>query len=626
MSVTDRLLAGETVTLTELRAALSRALFGDRLGVLLALGSLVWVGLTWRLGFFSNDQYTFANTVLAVADGQLHVTQPVYGPESGATPGTSLADGRVYGRNYGIVLLSAVWYAVLRAVALVADVRVLLAGCWSLALVAVAGRIGTAVGRRRAGLVAGTVAAGVLFGLSLLVADPLPPRWLPLIALQLTTALATAFAAVGCYRLVVRMYDRRLGVAAGVATVVATPVGFWATLPKRHSVTAMLVVCAMYTLYRSRAAATARTSARFRALTYVWPALLAWVHAPLGFILLVAVGVVDLPTAGSNSPRALVTLGTAFGVALMPFLLTNAAISGNALAPPRFLPSYGAGVSNAVATGSTGGSVSDSTVGWLPIPALRVIEQFTGSYVAMTEPARLLHVFVRRGYIPTLRPTQDAAIHLSVVESMPLFGALLAYPALALRRRSPGPDWMGSPRQWSPMRVVDAFSVAYVVLLVGLYFQALPLHHMLTVRYLHPLYAVGVYWLVRVPAVRRAVTSEWRLLTRSYTGTVLVGTGGYLGAIALDGLVLGESVQLYALVALLVAAAVGLWALTATLRGGYRRTGALALGVAAGAMSVYLLAAGLSLFPSTGEFLLPVSGAVSEQIHYARLAGGSPPF
>ncbi|MBX0322816.1 hypothetical protein EGH21_07205 [Halomicroarcula sp. F13] len=43
--------------------------------------------------------------------------------------------------------------------------------------------------------------------------------------------------------------------------------------------------------------------------------------------------------------------------------------------------------------------------------------------------------------------------------------------------------------------------------------------------------------------------------------------------------------------------------------------------VAAGPLGI----AGLSLFPSSGEFLLPVSRALSEQIHYARLLGSSPP-
>lgn len=631
MSVADRLLAGETVELADLRSALFRALFGDRLGATLALAALVWVGVTWRLGFASNDQYTFANTVLAVADGQLHITDPVYGPSSGATPGTYLVDGRVYGRNYGIVLLSTVWYVCLRTVSVVADVRVLLTGLWSLALVVVATRFGERFDRRRAGSLGGAVVAGSLFALSLLVVDPLSSWWLPQIALQLTTALATAAVAVVCYRLVTRLSNRRLGVATAVATVAATPIGFWATLPKRHSVTVILVVCAMYTLFRSRDARTDGTALQFRALTYVWPALLAWVHAPHGFILLVAVGVVDLPTARTNGARELLTVGVAFGVALLPFFLTNTLISGNPVAPPRFLPDYSGDVltadaelSSAVTDGGESGG--GGLLGGLPLPVGGIVSRFVGSYLALLEPARLFRVFVHTGYVSSLRPAQDAAINLSVLASMPLLGALLAYPVLAARWLTARSDWTFSPRTWSPTRAMDAFTVVYVFLLLGLYFRSLPLHHMLTVRYLHPLYLLGVYWLVRLPAVRRVVAMEPRSLALSYGGTVLVALPAYLGAIAVGGLVLDESIQLYALAALGVAVGVGGWAVAAELRGRYTQAGAVALGVGAGAMTVYLLVAGLSLFPTTGEFLLPASRVVSEQIQYARLIGSSPPY
>ena len=646
MSVADRLLSGETVEVTDLRTSAFRALFGDRLGATLVLASLVWVGLTWRLGFFSNDQYTFANTLLAVADGQLHITQPVYGPASGATPGTYLADGRVYGRNYGVVLVSTVWYVILQALSILLDVRVLLTGLWSLALVAVSSDIGRRLDRQRAGLLTGTAVAGAVFALSALVAEPLPSSLLPLLALQLTTALATAVTTVVCYRLLTRLYNRRLGTAAAVATVAATPVGFWASLPKRHAVTAMFVVCAMYTLYRSRDAAAGRAATRFRALTYVWPALLAWVHAPLGFILLVAIGVVDPLTARSNSPRAMMTVAGAFALALVPFLLTNAVISGNPLMPPRLLDSYGGGVvgadSGSTSTSTTGGGSaaggdSAATNGGgtggdggtffiaLPTSVTRIIQQFTQSYAVLSEPTQLFRVFVHTGYISSVRATQDAAINLSVLASMPLLGGLFAYPVLAVRRLTTDSNWCYSPRQWSPGRVVDAFSLFYVVLLIGLYLTFLPNSHMLTVRYLHPLYPIGVYWLVRLPAVRRAVDTDTRTLALSYGGTVIAGLLTYLSAIAVWQLVLDESVQLYALAALAAASVLGVWTLAAT-RERQTRAGAVALGVAAGLMSVYLLVAGLSLFPTSGEFLLPAARAVSERIHYARLLGSSPPF
>lgn len=650
MSVADRLLAGEQVDVVDLRRAVFRGIFGDRIGLTLALVTCLWVGLTWRLGFASNDQYTFANSVLAVADGQLHITQPRYGPPSGDTPGTYLVGDRVYGRNYGIVLPSAVVYVVLRLLALIADVRVLLTGLWSLTLVGIVGAVGRRFGRDRAGVIAGTGLAGVLFSLSLLVGDPLSPYWLPLLALQLTTAGATAVAAIVGYRLVARHYDQSIGVAAGVALVVATPVGFWATLPKRHSVTAMVVLCTMYTLYRARATRSPTSAVRFRALTYGWPALLAWVHAPHGAILLAAVAVVDLPTARSNRLRALFTVGAVFALALVPFLVTNALISGNPLLPPRFLTDYAGdvltgGAQSAIdgtadaGTGTTAnGSTNDGTGGGASglgaivsvflDGELRfgvVLSRFVGSYAAFADPERLFRVFVHTGYVPTLRSSEDAAINLSVLASMPVLGALVAYPVLAGKRAVARQITLVSPRRWPAIRVVDSFTIIYVLCLLGLYLQSLPTHHMLTVRYLHPLYPIGVYWLVRLPAVRRSVTTAARTLTVSYGLTVFVLVPTYLLAIAAGRLVLDESIQLYALAALFVGTAIALWASVSSV-GGYRTAGAVVLGVAAGTMSVYLLVAGLALFPTTGEFLLPVSRIVSERIHYARLIGSTPPF
>ncbi|WP_135305689.1 hypothetical protein [Haloarcula amylovorans] len=631
MSVTDRLLAGETVELADLRTATWRAVLGDRTGATLLLASFVWVGLTWRLGFFSNDQYTFANTLVAVVEGHLDITRAVYGPASGATPGTYLVDGRVYGRNYGVVLVSAVWYVALRALAAVADVRVVLSGAWSLALVGVAHAVGTRLDRQRTAVVAGTAVGLALFCVNLALTTPLSSWWLPLVALQLTTALAAALLTVVCYRLVSRLHGRRLGVAAALATMLASPVGFWATLPKRHSVTALLVVCAMYTLYRSRAAPTHQRATRFRALTYVWVGAMAWVHAPEGFILLVAVAAVDVPTARSNAPRDLLLVGAALLLSLLPFFLTNATISGNPLSPPRLLDSYtgdvlSGGNAGSAASGDAGGTTGRGGDSLLPTPVSRIVGQFVASYALLLDPGHLSGVFVHTGYVPTLRSAQDAAINLSVLASMPLLGALVAVPLLAIRRAQAGGDrFVIDPRNWSPVRTLDAFSLVYVGLLVGLYLQQVLIHHMFTVRYLHPLYPIAVYWLARTPEIRRTVAGDPRPLSLSYAGTIGVGVPAYLGVITTEELVLGEAVQLYALVALPLAAVVAAWALLETVSGGFERVGVVALGLAAGATTVYLLVAGLSLFPTTGEFLLPLSRVVSEQVHYARLLGSSPP-
>jgi len=636
MSVRDRVSRSVDFDTDELGITVLRMVFGTYLGATLFLTALAWFGLYWRLGFFSNDQFTFANALVGVADGHLFIDRAVYGPASGASPGTHLVDGRVYGRNYGIVIVSAAWLVALEAVSLVADVRVVVTGLWSFTVIGASAGVGRWLDRRRLCVLAGTaVGAGAFVG-NLLVATPLSTYWYPLLALQVTSVLAAAFTAVILYRLVSRLYTDRLGVAAGLTAVLATPLGFWASLPKRHSVTALFVVCVCYTLYRSRETESTVIARRFRALTYAWVGPVTWIHAPEGFFLLVAIAAVDLPTARSNGIRDLFVVGLALFVSLVPFFLTNLAISGQPLQPPRLLPGYsgdvlsGDGTAGGSADGSsTGGSVADGGLSAAGGSILsRVLGQFVGSYAVLLDPERVVRIFLRHGYIDSLAASQDAAVNLSVLESMPLLGAVVVYPLLAARRLArgvslPRPD---RPGRTAPVTVVDAFSVLYVVLLFGLALTTLPLHHMFTMRYLHPLYAVGIYWVIRIPAVRRAIETAGRSAVAGFGTTVLVGSPLYLGVIAAGDLVLGEAVQLYALAALAVAGAVGCWVLLDTAVGGFESVGAVVLGTAAGLTAVYLLVSGVTLFPDTGEFLLPLSRAVSERLHFMRLYGSTPSY
>jgi hypothetical protein len=630
MSVRERFALDPNVDTDALGVAVLHVVFGNYLGATLFLTALAWFGLYWRFGFFSNDQFTFVNTLVGVADGHLFIDRAVYGPASGASPGTHLVDGRVYGRNYGIVVISAVWLLALEAVSLVADVRVLVTGLWSFAVIGAAAGVGVWLDRRRLCVLVGTAVGAIAFAGNLLVATPLSAYWYPLLALQCTTALAAAFTAVVLYRLVSRLYTDRLGVAVGLTAALATPLGFWASLPKRHSVTALFVVCVLYTLYRSREADSADVARRFRALTYAWVGPVAWVHAPEGFFLLVAIAVVDLPTARSNGVRDLLVVGLALSVSLLPFFLTNLAISGEPLQPPRLLPGYNGDVlSGDGGAGGTSGSVADSgqfSSGGNVLS--RILGQFGASYAVLLDPERMGRIFLRHGYIDSLSPTQDAAVNLSVIESMPLLGAVVAYPLLAARRVARGVS-LRRPHfgeRTNPVTVVDAFSVVYVLLLLGLALTTLPLHHMFTMRYLHPLYAVGLYWVIRVPAVRRALGTAGQSAVGGFGTTILVGVPLYLGGIAVGDLVLGEAVQLYALTALAVAVAVGSWVLLSTAVGGFESTGAVLLGVATGLTAVYLLVSGITLFPDTGEFLLPLSRAVSERLHFMRLYGSTPSY
>lgn len=52
---------------------LSTLLFGDRVGFTIFLGSLAFFGLYWRVGISIPDNWTIANTMVAVADGHRYV-------------------------------------------------------------------------------------------------------------------------------------------------------------------------------------------------------------------------------------------------------------------------------------------------------------------------------------------------------------------------------------------------------------------------------------------------------------------------------------------------------------------------------------------------------------------------
>jgi len=593
-------------------------LFGDRLGVTVFLGSLAFLALYWRVGVFITDNWTVANTMVAVADGHLHVDRIVYGPGPN-TPGMHLVDGRLYGRNYGHVVAALPFVWLLQGLAWVADLRVAVAGLWSLLLLGFAVNLGS------------LVALGA-FVANVALATPLPERWIHLLALQSSTLVATAFLGVVLYRLGTRVYDRRVGLFAGGTAVLATSLGFWASIPKRHVVTALLLALVLYSFYRSREEIATET--RYRALAYVWVGLLAWVHAPEALAAFVALVVVDVPTARTNDARTLSVVGGAFLLSLAPFFLTNQLIAGNPVEPPRLLPSYGggedvfglgdAGSSGAVAGGGGAGSSGGSQL--LP-PALATlfaatVGKFTlfaslfteGAAVAVTQPDRLYHTFVHSGYIPRVAARDGGqAINLALVESMPLLAALAALPALAVRAARDRPRlgrWLTSPAGQT-----DLLVGAYAMLVTLIYLPRLPLHAMVTVRYLVPLVPGLVYLLVRLSPVRRAVRTNPRPLLFAYAASVLIGGQVLLLALLLTAPSRGEAVQLHAWLGLATAVPLGAWALVATATDREApRVGAVLLGLAAGTTTVFLLLSGLVYFAYAGDFALPLSQRVSEAL------------
>ncbi|MFB6192000.1 MAG: hypothetical protein ABEI11_01625 [Haloarculaceae archaeon] len=622
--------------------SLSRVVFGDRIGVAVFLAAVTFVAVYWRVGVFINDNYTIANALVNVADGHLSVEYVVYGPESGATPGMVVRDGTVYGRYYGIVFAALPFLWAWRAVATVADPRIAAVALWSLGLLALAVTAGRIVDRRREAAVLGSGLALGSLAVNGTLATPLESRWLGLLALQTSTVVWAGLLGVFVYRLLARIHGPRVGAVAGLAAVLATPVGFWASIPKRHVLVGLFAVLVAYALYRARE--PAEGDLRFRAASYALVGLCAWASPYDAALIFVVFAPIDLLTARSNDPRRLVALAAAFAVSLVPFLLTNFLVTGQPLKPPRMLTPYdGQGdllTGDAASDGesaSEGGSERGSGSGQPGggagtgagrVPAISTLvaavatataalvegalerTQFLWSFldrsldVVVNRPDRLHHVFVRSGYIEGVASEDGSqAISLSVLESMPLAGPLLAAPVARLRRRASIDlaAWARSPRG-----AVDLFALAVVVLFPLGYLHRLPVHASVTVRYLVPAMPFLLYLVARLPAVRAVVRGELPLLAASYAGTVFVGGQLLVLVVALRSLSLGEAVQLHAVLALAAAATSALWLLASTVSVRERaRLGAAVLGATAGLTTVFLLLSGLEYFAYAGDFLLP---------------------
>lgn len=619
------------------RDRLRERLFGDRHGLLLFLGALALYGLYWRVDVFIVDSFALLNGLSSLAEGHLYVDAVRYGPVEGRKPGLYEAPGGVVARNYGQLAAALPVLFALKAVASVASVRLVLVGLWSLVLVAFCRELGGLLGRPRL-VGAAPAVGGVAFLVNLTGATALPADAHPLVALQLVAVVAAAMIPVFLYRLVSGFHGARVGLLAGVFGLLVGPVGFWASLPKRHVITAALALATFALFAESRRSGRTRD----RALAYVPVGLTAWVSAPEGLALFVPLVAVDALTAPRNDARTLATVGAAFGVAALPALLTNAVLTGSPFVPPRMLASFAgvietqaqptptpapADASGGTSAGtptpptpdaSTGGAFSGvvATLLGLLDAAKRPFAVFLrlgGKGLDAVEPTRLYHVLVRGGTIPGVDYAQTAGetLELTLLEAAPVLAGLAYLPVAGARRfaaTSPGAS-LAAVRAWfrEPVRATDALAVSYVATFWVLYLPRLPLHSTITVRYLVPTVPLLVYGLARLGPVQGVARASGREL-----GAVAVAAAALLfGSIALGlgplGLSPGPLMQLHALVNLVVAGLVAGWLLAHP-----RATalGAGVLGLALGAMAAFLLLAGLEYFGVGRTFALPLGGAL----------------
>jgi hypothetical protein len=603
---------------------LVRVVFGDHAGLAVFLLALAFFMLYWRIGFFINDNFTIGNTLVAVADGHLHFERIVYGPERGA-PGTYTYDGQRYGRNYGQVFFALPFLVVLRGLAIVADPRIVLIALWALVLLALLVLFTNRWENPYSGVVTivGSAVVLALFLGNVAVAHPLEASDLPAVALQFSTMVAAALAAVMLYRFCKAQGLPRTGLFVGIATALASPVGFWSSLPKRHILIALLALTAAYTLFLARRAEPRSSRAlRWRAIAYGWVGLAVWVSAPEGGFILAAIGLADVLTAEDWRPRTVATVTGAFLVSLLPFFVTNTLISGNPLLPPFLLMGgLEAGTGGGAGTAArTAASTTTATATATPTPTpsgggspaasalAELASKFAGVFSLYLDPPALAtkfwNVFIRSGYLPNVTSvTAGEAITLSIVESAPLVGGVVALPAVAYRSRGRILEHLQTPAGAAHFALA-----AYTLVLTLFYLPRLPGHVQLTVRYLTPMYPVLIYATARIVGTETLLANTSRTFLWSYGAIVLFGSQiTFAFLIAIDAQI-GESIQFLALVGICGAIILGLYALVESVRPGLLpdRAGAVALAVATGTGTTFLLMTGLYLFAYTGNYALPL--------------------
>jgi hypothetical protein len=592
-----------------------RWLFGDRVGLALFLGALCFGMLTWRASLFISDNITLVRTFDALSEGRLWIERAEGSYLN--SPGTNVRDGRVYGRNYGQLVgsLPALW--LLQIVDAVADLRVALIAGWHLAVLGFGAVVSDLTGHRLTGMLAVVPLVVFSFVLNLLLATRIEDPNLAAFALQTTALLATAFGAVVLYRLLALQGGRRVATLAGATSVAVLPVGFWAAIPKRHvfSVLAVLTVLYLFGVSRRSGGAGGKLSGAggklplARAGAYAAVGLLTWVHAAEGLFVFAALVAVDLPTAPQNNWRSLAVVGAVFAVSLLPMLVTNALVTGEALRPPRGIDGgvvtpVDTGGGDSGGAGSSGGS-SEGVLETLPIDGITVIVANVLSIVgdslaAAADLERLYTVFVRSAGADISGNARFAGANLSILETAPVFA--LSAAALGV--------WLSGLRDGvERLRRVDPTVVLAVIIsitFVALYMSRLPLRVQFTQRYLLPVFPLGLYVLARSSAVTRLVERAGDTALWSYGIGVLVGGQLLLVAVLTREPQPGGAAQLNARVSLVTAILVAITGVLATWTRRFNRAVGVAIGLACAAGTVFVLLAHLEYFQVTGEAILPV--------------------
>jgi hypothetical protein len=583
-------------------------LFGDLRGLILFVCALIVFGLVWRIAPSINDTVTLANGLYALEQGSLELQTARYGAGL-ETPGAELYDGARYARNYGILVTALPVVIALRVVKLFSDLHIALIGGWSLLILVVGSLVGTHFDRQEQGIVYGSIAAIALFVLNVSLAHPIGMPGVHIVALQLVHMIVGGMTVVMIYRLLSTHTDSGRGLVGVVFVLAGTPLTFWASIPKRHIITAAIIFTVALAIAKSRQTNSTR-SLRTRALAYASVGFLAWVHGPEALVVLVALVIVDIPTAPSNDKRTLGYVGGVFLCSLIPMFLTNYLISGNPLRVPRML-----GRSQFAGGGTTSGGGSSGTLPPQIQPLIALLDKAlspltslirliqVGINTLLFDPEQVYRTIIRRGYVyENLRGNDTMAANLSLLEAAPLIAGLLAFLPDQLRKPSEGVineiQTRTDPSDW--------FLLIAAVCYTLMYLSRLPIHAQVTVRYLFPLYPLAIYAIVRGTSIGSIVGSQWRPFAWTYAFSVLIGGQLLLVGFWVLGVSRGEAFQAHALLALGIATPLGIWALLAPRTGRWRTTGAVLTALATASATLFVAFATLEYFTTGTSNFLPI--------------------
>ena len=500
-------------------------------------GSICFTGLHWQVPVFINDNYTLVNTLLNVADGRLFFDS-FYGAENVTWPGTVQIDGRPYGRSYGIAFAGLPFLWVISVLEPILGLRLVAVGFWSIAVLGLATQVGSMTGRRRAALLAAGSVVALAIGLnsSLVSSSSITPERRYVLALQMAAMTATGAVGALTYRLVAHVEGRTIGLYAGSVTILASNVGFWGWIPKRHVFTCLLAVVAIYGFAVSREPDSLRTELGSRGMPYAAVGLMAWINAAEAAVLFTALVPLDLLTARSNDAKRLAVIASAFALSLIPFLVTNLLTTGEPFTSPLMSSGFGVdrvtdvgpggGGTGTPGSGSTNGVTgpAESTLRTLLDRAILVVSIYgDGLDAVIGDPTRPFRVFVDRGYDA---PNVGNQRNLTVVESMPFLGALVGIIPYSVRRIRRG----SGVRPWLRRAAgqTDVLVVAFVLLYTLVYMPRLPLRVQFTVRYLVPITPGLVYLVCRIPSVKRTLRANQSDLLWTYAFGVAGASLGFV--------------------------------------------------------------------------------------------------